>query len=156
MPVGREMNRRRLHRRKHGPQRSGAPFRIYVGGLAIIALYMSIEVPDSLSYSVAATSDGATLIWAQAALGGCAILDALINDLLPAQWRWRLALDQRHYIMVGMAFCFLAQIFSAVLLDRLTGLEPYYAWNALMIMIAAFPDAHQRLKDAKCQTANNS
>jgi hypothetical protein len=137
-------------------QRDGSMFRIYIGGLAIIALYMSIEVPDSLSYSVASTSDGAMLIWAQAILGACAIVDAIVNDLLPARWHWRLALRQRHYIMVGMAFCFLTQIFSAIWQSRITGLEAYYIWNASMIMLAAFPDAYQRLKEAKCQTANNS
>jgi hypothetical protein len=131
-------------------------FRIYIGGLAIIALYMSIWVPDSLSASVAATSDGAMLIWAQAGLGACAIVDAVVNDLLPARWHWRLALRQRHYIMVGMAFCFLAQIFSALWQSRLTGLETYYSWNAVMITLAAFPDAYQRLKEAKCQKTNNS
>lgn len=131
-------------------------FRISIGGLGVIALYMSIWVPDSLSYSVASTSDGATLIWAQALLGACAIVDAIVNDLLPKQWHWRLALRQRHFIMVGMAFCFLTQIFSALWQGRLTGLEAYYTWNAITIMVAAFPDAYQRLKDAKCQTANNS
>lgn len=131
-------------------------FRIYIGGLAIIALYMSIWVPDSLSASVASTSDGAMLIWLQAVLGGCAIVDAVLNDVLPAQWHWHLALQQRHYIMVGMAFFFLTQIFTAVWQGRLTGLETYYFWNALAIMLAAFPDAYQRLKDATCQTTNNS
>ncbi|MDQ2821275.1 MAG: hypothetical protein M3Y65_12915 [Pseudomonadota bacterium] len=143
-------------RRKINSQRDGSMFRIYIGGLAIIALYMSIQVPNSLSNLVAATNDGAMLIWLQAILGGCAIVDAIVNDLLPAQWHWRLALRQRHYIMVGMAFCFLTQIFSAFWQDRLSGLEAYYTWNALMIMVAAFPDAQQRLKDVTCQTANNS
>lgn len=131
-------------------------FRIYIGGLAVIALYMSIEVPGSLSATVASTSDGAALIWLQAVLGTCAIVDAVVNDLLPEQWHWRLALRQRHYIMVGMAFFFLTQIFSAVWQGRLTGLETYYTFNAVMIMAAAFPDAYQRLKESKCQTANNS
>lgn len=143
-------------RRNTYTQRDGSMFRIFVGGMALIALYMSIEVPESLSYSVASTSDGAALIWAQAFLGACAIVDAIVNDLLPAHWHWRFALRQRHYVMVGMAFCFLTQIFSAVWQGRLTGLETYYTWNAVMIMIAAFPDAYQRLKDAKCQTPNNS
>ena len=145
-----------VDRRKIYTQRDGSMFRIYIGGLAMIALYMSIEVPESLSASVALTSDGSMLIWAQAVLGCCAIVDAIVNDLLPARWHWRLALQQRHYIMVGMAFCFLTQIFSAVWQGRLTGLETYYTWNALSIMLAAFPDAYQRLKDAKCQTPNNS
>lgn len=138
------------------PPRHGYMFRISTGGLGLIALYMSIWVPESLSYSVASTSDGAALIWLQAVLGACAIVDAIVNDLLPERWHWRLALRQRHWIMVGMAFCFLTQIFSAVWQDKLTGLEVYYTWNAAMIMLAAYPDAHQRLKEAKCQTANNS
>lgn len=150
------MTVRKADRRRTRTPRDGSMFRIYIGGLAIIALYTSIWVPDSLSARVASTTDGATLIWAQSLLGAFAIIDAVVNDLLPPHWHWHLAMRQRHYLMVGMAFCFLAQIFTAVWQDRLTGIEAYYTLNAVMIMLAAFPDAHQRLKDAKCQTANNS
>jgi hypothetical protein len=150
------MNRRLRHRRKPHGQRTGTMFRIYIGGLSIIALYMSIWVPDSLSADVAATVGGARLIWLQAILGACAVVDAIVNDLLPAQWHWSYALHRRHWVMVGMTFGFLAQIFTALWQLRLTGLEAYYGWNALMIMITAFPDAFQRLKDAKCQIANKS
>lgn len=136
--------------------RHGYMFRIYMGGLAIVSWYMSIWVSDSLAYSVASTCDGMVMTWAQAALGAAAIIDAIVNDLMPPQWHWRPALRQRHFIMVGMAFGFLTQIFSAVWQGRPSGLEAYYCLNALMIMIAAFPDAYQRLKDAKCQTPNNS
>ena len=143
-------------RRQMQMQRHGYMFRIAMGGLAIVSWYMSIEVPDSLAYSVASTCDGMALTWMQAFLGACAIFDAVVNDLLPMQWHWRWALRQRHFIMVGMAFGFLTQIFSALWQGRPSGLEAYYSWLAFMIMVAAFPDAYQRLKDAKCQTPNNS
>lgn len=143
-------------RREIYAQRSGSVFRIYMGGNACVSWYIAMTDPRSLLSSVAATWDGAALIWMLAALGACAVVDAVVNDLLPERWHWRVALRQRHFILVGMAFCFLTQIYISFAQGRSTGLVLYYLWNASMIMLAAFLDAHQRLKDAKCSTANNS
>lgn len=143
-------------RREIYAQRSGSVFRIYMGGNACVSWYIAMTDSRSLISTVAATWDGAALIWMLMLLGVCAICDAVINDLLPERWHWRVALRQRHFILVGMAFCFLTQIYISFAQGRSTGLTFYYLWNACMIMLAAFLDAHQRLKDAKCQIANNS
>jgi hypothetical protein len=136
-------------------QRSGSIFRIYMGGAAIVSWYIAMTDPTALMYSVASTSDGASAIWALMLLGGCALVDAVFNDILSARWHWRVALRQRHYILVGMAFCYLAQIYTAFEFGRHISLAYSYLWNASLLMLAAFIDAHQRLKDAKCQIANN-
>lgn len=137
-------------------QRSGSIFRIFMGGAAVVSWIIAMTDPNAVMYSVAATADGAAAIWALMLLGGCLMVDAIVNDILPERWHWRVALRQRHYLLVGMAFCYLAQIYTAFELGRHISLAYDYTWRASMIMLAAFYDAHQRLKDAKCQIANNS
>lgn len=137
-------------------KRSGSVFRIYIGGAAIVSWFIAMFDPTALMYSVAASADGAYAIWALMLLGGCLLVDAILNDILPERWHWRVAMNQRHYLMVGMAGCYLAQIYTAIELGRHISLTYNYLWNAGMIMFAAFLDAHQRLKDAQCQIANNS
>lgn len=137
-------------------QRSGSIFRIYMGGAAIVSWYIAMTDPSALMHSAASTVDGASAVWALMVLGGCALVDAVVNDILPERWHWRVAVRQRHYILVGMAFCYLAQIYTAFELGRHISLAYSYVWNASLLMLAAFIDAHQRLKDAKCQIANNS
>ena len=137
-------------------KRAASVFRIHIGGAAVVSWFVAMTDSTALMYSVASTSDGAYAIWALMFLGTCAVVDAIMNDMLPEKFHWRVALNQRHYILVGMAFCYLAQIYTALELDRHVSLAYAYLWNVIWIMFAAFLDAHQRLKDAKCQTANNS
>lgn len=136
-------------------KRSGSVFRIYIGGAAMVSWYTAMFDPSALMHSVASTVDGAMAIWALMALGACSVVDAVFNDVLPDRYHWRVAMRQRHYILVGMAFCYLAQIYTAFTLGKHISLTYGYLWNASMIMLAAFYDANQRLKDAKCLTANN-
>lgn len=145
-----------MQRREIYMHRSGSVFRVYMGGNAIVSWYIAMTDNRSLLHSVSEAWDGAALMWILMVLGACAVVDAVVNDLLPQRYHWRVALRQRHFILVGMAFCFLTQIYIAFAQSRSTGLVLYYLWNASMIMLAAFLDAHQRLKDAKCLIARNS
>lgn len=133
--------------------RSGSAFRIYMGGHAIVAWYIAMTDTRSLMHAVASRGEGAALIWLLMLLGACALVDAIINDLAPECLHWRRALKQRHFILTGMAFCYLAQIYVAFCSQQSTGLLLYYLWNAGVIVFAAYLDAHQRSKDASCATA---
>jgi hypothetical protein len=137
-------------------KRSGSLFRIFMGGAAVISWIIAMTDENALMYSVASTADGASAIWALMILGACLMADAIFNDILPDRWHWRVALRQRHYILMLMAFCYLAQIYTAFELGRHISLAYDYLWRASIIMLAAFYDAHQRLKDAKCQISNDS
>lgn len=138
-----------------GVDRAGSVFRMYVGGNAIVTWYVAMTDPRSLMYLVASTRDGAILIWALMAVGAIAVLDAVINDFLPDRFHWRVALRQRHYILVAMAFCYIAQLYVEFNSLRSGGLLAYYLWNALTIMLVAFIDAHQRSQDAQqCAICN--
>jgi hypothetical protein len=125
-------------------------FRIYMGGNAIVTWFIAMTDSRSLMHSMASTGEGSALIWMLMMVGVAAVLDAVINDLLPERFRWRVALRQRHFILAAMAFCYVAQLYVAFFNLRSTGLLLYYLWNAGMIMLATFLDAHQRSKDASC------
>lgn len=141
--------------RRSSAPRSSSVFRIYMGGNAVVSWYIASSDSTSLIRRAMLTSEGALLVWALALLGMLAIADAVINDLMPRRFHWRVALRQRHFILTVMAFCYLAQLYVAFCNDRTTGLIIYYLWNAAMIVFAAYLDAHQRYKDALCATACN-
>lgn len=127
---------------------AGSVFRIYMGGNAVVTCFMAMTEGRSLMHVVAGSGEGAALIWLLMLAGAAAVIDAVVNDLLPKRFHWRVALRQRHFILAAMAFCYVAQLYVAFFSMRSTGLLLYYLWNAGMIMLAAFLDAHQRAKDA--------
>ena len=131
--------------------RAGSAFRLYVGGNAIVSWYVAMTDPRALMHLAASSADGAVLVWAVMLIGAWALLDAFINDVLPARFHWRLALAQRHFVLAGMAFCYMAQLYIAYYTSRPASLLVYYIWNAAAIMVVAFIDAHQRAKDQACK-----
>lgn len=134
----------------NGGDRAGSVFRVYMGGNAIVTWFVGMTDPRSLMHLVASSTEGAVLIWLLMLVGMSVLLDAVINDFLPQRFHWRIALRQRHFFLAAMAFCYVAQLYIAVANFRSTGLLLYYLWNASMIMLVAFIDAHQRSKDATC------
>jgi len=144
---------RRAPDRRHSQvaARAGSAFRLYVGGNAIVSWYVAMTDPRALMHLVASTSDGAVLVWAVMLIGAWALVDAIINDVLPAKYSWRLAFAQRHFVLAGMAFCYMAQLYIAYYSSRPASLLVYYTWNAVAIMVVAFIDAHQRAKDQACK-----
>lgn len=133
---------------RQAAHRSGSAFRIYMGGNAIVSWYIAMTDARALMHVVASSEEGAALVWLLMVLGACAMVDAIVNDLAPARFHWRVALRQRHFILTAMAFCYVAQLYVAFYSFRSTGLLLYYLWNASMIMLAAFLDAHQRSRDS--------
>lgn len=138
----------------HGARRAGSACRIYMGGNAIVTWYIAMTDPRSLMHVVASTGEGGALVWLLMLLGACAVVDAVINDVAPKRYHWRVALRQRHFILTAMAFCYMAQLYVAFYSFRSTGLLLYYLWNAGVIMLAAFLDAHQRSRDSCAITCN--
>lgn len=138
-----------------GGNRAGSLFRIYMGGNAIVSWYIAMTDPRSLMSLVTLTGEGAALIWLLMFVGAAALVDGIVNDLLPARFHWRCAVRQRHFILAALAFCYVAQLYVAFFKLRSTGLLMYYLWNAAAIIAVAFFDAHQRSRDAKCVIACN-
>lgn len=133
-----------------GRQRATSLFRIYLGGAAVATWLIAMTDTRSLLHVVGSTSEGAALAWLTMLVGLAALLDGVVNDILPARFCWRAAVRQRHFILATMAFCYVAQLYVAFFNLRSTGLLIYYLWNAGAIMALAFFDAHQRSKEALC------
>lgn len=144
---------RREHERRRGrvAAHAGSAFRLFVGGNAIVSWYTAMTDPRALMHLVAATTEGRALIWVLMLIGAWAMVDAVINDVLPERFHWRVALRQRHFILAGMAFCYMAQLYIAFATSWPASLLIYYTWNAGAIMIVAFIDALQRAKDHACK-----
>ncbi len=135
---------------QQGGDRAGSIFRAYMGGSAVVSGYMAMYEPRSLMHLVASSMEGAVLIALLALVGVATLIDALVNDFLPARFHWRVAVRQRHLLLMAMAFCYVAQLYVAFLYLRSSGLLLHYLWNVVAIVAVAFFDAHQRSKDASC------
>ena len=134
---------------------SGAIFRLYMGGAAIISWLTAVTYPNSMAARAAATDAGGWLMWCLLLTGIAAVIDVIINDLLPERYHWRTALRQRHFILSSMAFCYMAQLYVVFYSFSHTGLMLYYMWNAGTIVLTSFLDANQRARDAACATTCN-
>lgn len=132
-----------------GGDRAGSVFRLYMGGSAIVTWFLAGEPKTMLSLASLA-APGTLLIWCLMFIGMAAMVDAVVNDFMPERFHWKSAVKQRHFILSGMAFCYVAQLYVAFSTVHSTGMLLYYLWNASAIMFISFVDAHQRSKDATC------
>jgi hypothetical protein len=121
-----------------------------MGGNAIVSWFIAGSDPRSLASLTAASTDGAILVWVLALIGVALLLDAGVNDFLPARFRWRTAVRQRHFILMAMAFCYCAQLYVGLSNYTSIALLVYYLWNVCAIMLVTFVDANQRSRDATC------
>jgi hypothetical protein len=142
-------------RRPTDGDRVAAVFRIYLGGNALITWLMATYEQLSVLHLLSSTAEGAVLAWLLMVVGVAALVDAVVNDLMPDRFHWRVAKKQRHFILVAMAFCYAAQLYVAFVSMRSPGLLLYYLLNVGTIMAAAFFDANKRSKDASCVMACN-
>ncbi len=130
--------------------RAGAIFRLYMGGNACVTWFMALNEPRSIMSTITGTGAGELLVWLLLFVGLATVADAVINDLLPERYHWRVALRQRNFLLTGMAFCYMAQLYVGFYSLHSTALLVYYLWNTVMLMFVAFVDAHQRSRDATC------
>lgn len=128
----------------------GTAFRTYMGGVAVLDWFLSTTEPQSILHQISETTDGRIVLALLALLGISAMVDAILNDFLPHKYCWRAGLKHRHFVLTGMAFCNIAQIYVAFYHVRATGFLLYCMWNALTLVCVAFVDAAQRSKDASC------
>lgn len=128
---------------------------MYVGGSAILNGFLAHYESRSLMHLVASFPEGAVLISILTLVGVAVLMDALINDFLPARFDWAAAVRLRHFLLAALAFCYVAQLYVVFQYLRSPGLLIHYLWSAGAIIAVAFFDAHQRSKDATCVIACN-
>lgn len=92
-------------------------------------------------------SGGEFLVLLIGALGIAGMFDVLINDLLPDNFRWRLAFRHRHLILVGLAFCYVATFYISITEFKSFGLNLFALWNAVSLLSLAYFDAYARNRE---------
>ncbi|KVN83488.1 hypothetical protein [Burkholderia ubonensis] len=134
---------------------ASALFRVYVCGLAVMTWFISRHEPRSLYSLIAASDEGRWLLWAMLACGIVGLVDVLINDTAVVPLRLEWIRTHRHFGFASLAFCYVAELFIAVLKLASPGLALFCLWNALLVVTFSLIDAHQRSKDATCLQACN-
>lgn len=129
--------------------------RVYIGGNALISWYIAISDPLSIVGLNAILSEGMPLVWFQATMGLCILMDTIINDFLPVKYKWEKALKYRHILFSALAFSFVGQLFSAAMAHQSAANIIYYVFNASIIMLASIQDAKKRSRDAECAMIYN-
>lgn len=135
--------------------------RLILGGQALLNSYTSITNPSSALHDVARTIDGGYFMWAMGLIGIIAIIDMVVNDVLPEAVTvgdriFRLSWDRtwsfRHWFFLGIAGCYLAQIaFSDVSSQALSITVICIFWTCMNIL-GAFVDAGERSRRVWWQT----
>lgn len=124
--------------------------------------YNSMSDPDSALFSIGQTNDGGVLLWAMGIFGAVIMIDVLINDWTPDYLKigpahiklaWKRAFHYRHFLFVGLAFCYAAQPFVAERSGYGVSLLMYFIWYATCNLTVAFLDANQRSRSAGWQRA---
>lgn len=80
------------------------------------------------------------------ALGLVALIDTVVNDLLPPKYSFNNGLEHRHLVFMFLALVQAAELFVAVHYVRSLGLSLYCILNVIFITIAAFQDVQIRYK----------
>lgn len=125
--------------------------RLYMGGNAVVTWHNATTNPQALLYRTAAGNpDGQTLVWFMGLFGLILIIDLFINDILPEKFHWNGAIKYRHFLILALAFCYIAQLFVGTMGGQVLHLLIYNLWNAGMIMTAAFLDAKSRSRNSLC------
>lgn len=125
--------------------------RLYMGGNAVVAWHSAVTNPGALLYRVASGSpDALNLVWLLGVVGFLVLADLVINDVLPERFRWHQALRHRHFFLIALSFCYVAQLFVGSMGGKVLHLLIYNVWNASVIMFAAFLDAKYRSRNPQC------
>jgi peptidoglycan/LPS O-acetylase OafA/YrhL len=132
---------------------ASAVFRLYVCGLAVMTWFVAFFEERSLLALLKRTDEGAVILWMMLACGLVGIADVLINDTRLFPFRIESARTHRHFGFSGLAFCYVCQVFIAVLTIKSPWMAACSMWNAFLVVAFSLIDAHQRSKDSTCLQA---
>ncbi len=85
-------------------------------------------------------------------LGAIGVVDVLINDVFPERFKWKVIKKHRHFVLIALAFCYVASLYVSIFNIRSAALSLFYGWNALSLLSLAFVDAFQRNRNAHAAT----
>jgi len=122
-------------------------YRLTMCSLGVVLWVISTLDARSLMAQFATHDYGSFLCAATGILGLIGMVDVLINDVLNEKFNWRPAYRHRHLILVGLAFCYIAQVYIGSTSFKSLGLNLFASWNAVSLLSLAFIDAAQRSKE---------
>lgn len=120
--------------------------RLLVAGNAILACLLILQEPSSLLHQTIerAGLTGQIAVSALVGIGLLAVVDVLINDLLPARYELQCALKYRHTVYMLIALGCLSLIFVIVKSHGPSSSLIHYGMVALASMILAVYDLRDR------------
>lgn len=127
---------------------SGALYRLSMSSLAVVLWIVSAIEPRAMMAQFAEHNAGGFLCALIGLLGIIGMLDVLINDFMSDRFNWRTVRKQRHFVLVALAFCYIASLYISLDTVRSTGLSLFYTWNAVSLLSLAFVDAYVRNKES--------
>lgn len=124
--------------------RIGVLYRISMCSLAVLMSMFAELEPRSMMALMARTNAGSFLCISLGITGAIGLIDALINDLLPRSYKWRVAFRQRHFILVALAFEYTASFYVSLSTVQSNAMCLFFGWNTLSLVTLAFLDATTR------------
>jgi hypothetical protein len=125
----------------------GVLLRVFILVLCGLYAYTGTHEPESLIYTVA-HADSFTLntMRGLGVFTVLAVIDLVINDLMPDRFVLARALHDRHLVNMALALCFAVQLWTCIRYHLPDALVPFYLVYILFIPLSAFADVRKRYK----------
>lgn len=117
-------------------------YRIFIYGFGLCLGYLGLTDSHSLMYQASQQRDGTLLIWAIIGVSLLGLIDVLVNR--SHSQRVPCLKHHRHFILAGLAFCFLAMLYVGYSNIRSDGVLIFYLWPGVCTMGVALLDARKR------------
>lgn len=127
---------------------SAVLYRLSMCSLGLVLWIIAEIEPRSMTAQFADSRAGGFLIAMTGILGIIGMIDVLINDILPERFTWAYARTHRHFVLVALAFCYIASLYTSLDTVKSAGLSLFYCWNAVSLLSLAFVDAYSRSKES--------
>lgn len=117
-------------------------YRIFIYGFGLCLGYLGLTDSHSLMHQASQQRDGTLLIWMIIAVSGIGFIDLFMNQ--SHRQRAPCLKQNRHFILAGLAFCFLAMLYVGYSNIRSDGVLIFYLWPGVCTMGVALLDARKR------------
>lgn len=134
----------------------GTILRAFFACQALLIWGSGMFEPQSLHYEVTQSAGlfGVLAVTGMGFFGALALIETLINDVMPCGYTFQFGLNNRHLIFMLMAMFQGAEFFIAVrMIDSLV-LSLWCLFNVIFLTVAAFRDVTLRYKKDVIKCAN--
>lgn len=129
----------------------GVLLRAYTMCQSALYAVTALTQEQTLLHTVAHANSFATnTMYALLVLSVLGMVDLIVNDLLPDRFVIAYALRDRHLVNMGVAVCFMVQMWTCVKYQLPLSVLPFYAVYVILVPAAAFSDVRKRYKNKAC------